>query len=363
MLTLLLVLLLALVFVYINGFHDTANAIATVVSTRALSMRAAIVLATVTNLAGALVGVAVAETMAHGLVQAQFVSLQTILCALVGAIVWDLITWWRGLPTSSSHALVGGLCGAVLASAQNHWQAITWVASAPGPWWQANGVAPKVILPMLVSPLIGFVVAFLVSSLLYLGLRSWVLDRVDTVFGKLQIVSAGFMGFEHGHNDAQKTVGVVLLALLAAAKAGSLEHLPGWLGFLRIAPGTADQELPVPLWLRLTCAVVLAAGTAAGGWRIMRTLGHRLADLKPIHGFAAETTAAGVLSVAAFFGFPVSTTHTITAAVAGVGASRRFRAMHLKVVKKIAWAWLLTLPAAGLVAYAAVLLCQLAGWK
>jgi len=363
MLTLVLVLLLALVFVYINGFHDTANSIATVVSTRALSPRGAIVLATVTNLAGALVGVAVVETMAHGLVQAQFVSLQTILCALVGAIIWDLITWWRGLPTSSSHALVGGLCGAALASAQNNWHAITWVSSAPGAWWQANGVAAKVILPMLFSPLIGFVAAFLVSGLLYLGLRSWDLERVDKVFGKLQIVSAGFMGFEHGHNDAQKTVGVVLLALLAAAKAGRLDHLPAWLAFLRPISGGADQELPVPLWLRLTCALVLAAGTAAGGWRIIRTLGRRLAELKPIHGFAAETTAAGVLSVAACFGFPVSTTHTITAAVAGVGASQRFGAVHLNVVKKIAWAWLLTLPAAGLVAYGAVLLCQGAGWK
>ena len=363
MAAILLLLVLALAFVYINGFHDTSNAIATVVSTRALSPRGAIVLATTTNLAGALVGTAVAATIAHDLVEARFITLGTIACALLGAIVWDLLTWWWGLPSSSSHALVGGLCGAALASAQNHWGEIIWAVPGGTHWWQGSGVVFKVIIPMFVSPLLGFVGAFCASGLFYLLLRNWSVERADRVFGRMQIVSGGYIGFAHGHNDAQKTVGVVVLALAAATGAGTLDQLPGWLSFLRTTAAGPGDPLPVAAWLRITCAIALAAGTAAGGWRIIRTMGRRITDLKPIHGFVAETTAATVLTAAAFWGFPVSTTHTITAAVGGVGASRRFSALHLGVVKRILWAWAFTVPAAGLVAYLAMQVWRALGAK
>jgi inorganic phosphate transporter, PiT family len=363
MIPILLLLLLALAFVYINGFHDTSNAIATVVSTRALTPRQAILLATLTNLAGALVGTAVAATIAHGLVEARFVTTNTILCALVGAIIWDLLTWWWGMPTSSSHALIGGLCGAALASTHNNWAAIIWAAPAGTHWWEGNGVFYKVVLPMFASPLLGFVGAFLLSGLFYVVLRNWPVGRVDTVFGRLQIVSGGYIGFAHGHNDAQKTVGVVVLALVAATQAGTLDHLPAWLGFLRTEDPPAGEPLRVAPWLHISCALALAAGTAAGGWRIIQTMGRRITELKPIHGFSAETTAATVLTAAAAFGFPVSTTHTITAAVSAVGASRRFRAVRLDVVKRILWAWVFTLPGAALAAYGVMLALQWLGLK
>ena len=363
MTSILILLLLALVFVYINGFHDTANAIGTVVATRALSPRQAIVLATLTNLAGALVGTAVAETMSHNLVDAQFITVNTIIAALVGAIVWDLLTWWRGLPTSSSHALVGGLCGAALAAAGGNWNEITWAVPTGTHWWQGNGILFKVIIPMFVSPLLGFAAAYLVIGFLYLLLRNWSVARVDGVFGRLQILSGGYIGFAHGNNDAQKTIGVVLLALIAATKAGTFDNLPDWLSFLRCQEAAPGEGTPVGTWLKVACALALAAGTAAGGWRIIQTMGRKITELKPIHGFAAETTAATVLTTAAFFGFPVSTTHTITAAVGGVGASRRFSALRLSVVKRILWAWLVTLPASALAAYLAMQIFRLCGMK
>ena len=358
-----ILLVLALAFVYINGFHDTANSIATVVATRALSPRQAIVLATMTNLVGALVGTAVAETMAHDLVGASVITTNTIICALLGAIVWDLLTWWWGLPTSSSHALVGALCGAALASAHSNWSEIVWVAPAGAHWWQGNGLVFKVIIPMFVSPVLGLVGAYLASGLFYLLLRNWNVERVDRVFGRLQIFSGGYIGFAHGHNDAQKTLGVMVLALVAATKAGALDQLPAWLGFLRMSETAAGDQLQVSVWLQIACAVALAAGTAAGGWRIILTMGRRITQLKPIHGFTAETTAATVLTAAAAWGFPVSTTHTITAAVAGVGASRRFNALHMGMVEKILWAWLFTLPASALVAYLAMQLFRVFGLK
>lgn len=358
-----ILLLLALVFVYINGFHDTANAIGTVVATRALAPRQAILLATLTNLAGALVGTAVAETMSHDLVDSSVITVNTIIAALIGAIIWDLLTWWKGLPTSSSHALVGGLCGAALAAAHTNWNEITWAAAAGSHWWQGNGVLFKVIMPMFVSPLLGFAAAYLVMALLYALLRNWSVGRVDGVFGRLQILSGGYIGFAHGNNDAQKTIGVVILALVAATKAGTLDNLPGWLSFLRYQPVPAGESMPVALWLKISCALALAAGTAAGGWRIIQTMGRKITELKPIHGFAAETTAATVLTTAAFFGFPVSTTHTITAAIGGVGASRKFHALRLSVVKRILWAWFVTLPASALAAYLAMQAMKLAGLK
>ncbi len=363
MTAIIILVLLALVFVYINGFHDTSNSIATVVATRALTPRQAIVLATVTNLVGALIGTAVAETMAHDLVGASIITTNTIICALLGAIVWDLMTWWWGLPVSSSHALIGGLCGAALAAAHSNWNEIIWTASGGLHWWQGNGLLFKVIIPMFVSPLLGLVGAFLASGLLYWLLRNWRVEKVDRVFGKCQIFSGGFIGFAHGHNDAQKTLGVMVLALVAATKAGTFDHIPAWLNFLKMSEAPPGEALAISAWLKVACAVALAAGTAAGGWRIIQTLGRRITDLKPIHGFAAETTAATVLTVAAAWGFPVSTTHTITAAVAGVGASRRFRALRMGVVEKIIWAWVFTLPVSALVAYLAMLLFRALGWK
>ena len=363
MISILILLLLALVFVYINGFHDTANSIATVVATRALSPRQAIVLATVTNLAGALVGTAVAATIAHDLVDPSVITLHTIMAALLGAIVWDLATWWWGLPTSSSHALVGGLCGAALASAHSNWSEIIWAVPSGTHWWQGSGIVYKIIIPMFASPLLGFAGAFLAIGILYLLLRNWPVGRVDKVFGRLQIFSGGYIGFAHGNNDAQKTIGVVVLALVAATKAGTFDHLPGWLSFLRYAEPAPGAELPVATWLKIACAITLAAGTAAGGWRIIQTLGRKITELKPIHGFAAETTAATILTTAAFFGFPVSTTHTITAGVAGVGASRRFHALRTSVVKRILWAWLVTMPVSALAAYLAMQIFRLCGFK
>jgi inorganic phosphate transporter, PiT family len=239
------VILVALVFEYINGFHDTANSIATVVSTRVLTPREAIVLAAVTNLIGALVGTAVAQTIASGLVDARVVSSYTIICALLGAVIWDLVTWYVGLPTSSSHALIGGLCGAALASAHNNWASILWPLPSQGHWWTGKGLLYKVFIPMFTSPICGFILGFLLMALLYVLLRNWRPATVNRVFGKLQLLSAGYMGFSHGSNDAQKTMGIVALTLLAGTKAGTFDDLPGWLGFLRAmeAPPGHGQEI------------------------------------------------------------------------------------------------------------------------
>jgi inorganic phosphate transporter, PiT family len=353
------VILVALVFEYINGFHDTANSIATVVSTKVLTPRLAIVLAATTNLFGALVGTAVAKTVSSGLVDAKFVSSETIICALVGAIVWNLLTWWFGLPSSSSHALVGGLVGATLASAHGDWGAIIWSKPGAHHWWEGAGLLYKVLLPMILSPVIGFAVGLLLMTCLYACLRGWRPRTVTAVFGKLQLLSAGYMGFSHGQNDAQKTMGIIALALAAAVKAGTLAELPAWLDFLR-HPMTvgADGKETIAIWIKVTCALIMAAGTAAGGWRIIKTMGHKMVKIQPVHGFAAETTAATVLSSAAFFGMPVSTTHAITTSIMGVGAAKRWSALKLGVVERILWAWVLTLPAAALVAWSCMRLVQ-----
>jgi PiT family inorganic phosphate transporter len=356
-------LLLALVFVYINGFHDTANSIATVVATRALNPRQAILLATGANLVGALVGTAVAATIVHELVDPKVITLGVIVAALLGAIVWDLLTWWRGLPTSSSHALVGGLCGAALAAAEGHWGEIVWAVPSGTHWWQGSGVVYRVFMPMFFSPLLGLVGAFVALGLLYLIFRNWSAQKVDKVFGRLQIFSGGYIGFAHGNNDAQKTIGVVVLALAAATNAGTLDQLPGWLGFLRHSGGAVGEELKVETWLKIVCALALAAGTAAGGWRIIQTMGRRITELKPIHGFAAETTAATVLTAAAAWGFPVSTTHTITAAVGGVGTTRGFSILRLGIVRQIFWAWMFTLPASAIMGFILMHLFRMCGWR
>jgi len=483
-----LVIFIALTFEYINGFHDTANSIATVVGTKVLTPRQAIALAACTNLIGALAGHAVAKTVSSGLVDSQFVSPLVIICALTGGIVWNLITWWFGMPSSSTHALVGGICGAAFASAHNNWDAIIWsVEKVKDGKVVMEGVFHKVIIPMITSPVIGFFGGFIIMGFLYAVLRGSRPRFVNRLFGKLQIGSATFMGFAHGLADAQKTMGVITLALVTATAAGSFEQLPSWLGFLRMdksaaaeqciveigrkdisstellaaatkleaeavkikrgefreafltltaktyealgdadasqraaalaagthrqaierenvriltkvpvigkmvsakindwdktltkemAAATAAGKLPlavaskkvdelspdVPMWIKIICSLTMAAGTAAGGWRIIKTLGHKMVKLQPVHGFAAETTAATLLAVTGSLGMTVSTTHSVTTAIMGVGCAKRFNALNLSLIERILWAWVLTLPAAGIVAYLMVRLFQMFGW-
>ncbi|MBI2381533.1 MAG: inorganic phosphate transporter [Gammaproteobacteria bacterium] len=369
MLTLLLfVILAALVFEYINGFHDTANSIATVVATKVLTPSQALLLAASTNLVGALAGTAVAKTIASGLVDTSIVEITSpvIICALMGGVIWNLITWWWGMPSSSSHALVGGLCGAALAAAQNNWDALIW-SQPDHPFWKGKGLLWKVVFPMVSSPILGFIAGLLIMGLLFaiisgLGRLGGLLARmvrtrhINGFFGKAQLISAGFMGFAHGSNDAQKTMGIIALALVSATSAGTLDGAPEWLQFLRIE-GTA-KDLVIPLWIKLSCAVVMAAGTAAGGWRIIKTMGHKMVKLQPIHGFAAETSAASVISLASSLGIPVSTTHNISCAILGVGAAKRFGSIKWTVVERMLWAWVLTIPAAGGIAWLLVRLLK-----
>lgn len=351
------VILVALIFEYINGFHDTANSIATVVATKVLTPRQAVVMAASTNLVGALWGTAVAKTIASGLVDARIVSQQVLICALLGAIVWNLATWYWGLPSSSSHALVGGLVGAAVAAAGD-WSVVIWSQPDAQHWWLGKGLLWKVIVPMFGSPAIGFVLGFLLMALLYALLRNWKPRTVNAVFGKAQMFSAAGMGFMHGTNDAQKTMGIVALALAAGTAAGSLDGLPSWLSFLRIPTPEPGQDLEIDTWIKVVCAVVMASGTAAGGWRIIKTLGHKMVKLQPVHGFAAETTSATIIGLASHFGIPVSTTHNISAAIMGVGAAKRFSALKWTVVERMVWAWLLTIPISGGIAYWLVRMIQ-----
>jgi len=572
------VIFVALVFEYINGFHDTANSIATVVSTKVLTPRQAIVLAALTNLFGALAGFAVAKTVSSGLVDAKFVSSQTILCAMLGGIVWNLLTWWFGMPSSSTHALIGGLCGAAVATAHNLgapsiWKAIVWAEKGGEHWWENKGVLYKVLIPMITSPVCGFLCGVFVMGLLYVLFRSVRPLTVNRLFGKLQILSAAYMGFSHGTNDAQKTMGIIALALAAGTAAGTFDNLPSGLRWLynpesgpavyaaetrlaemhlsgegvkqssktairllgRAAAGknveaaallgsfhlhgehvnqddklaakfllvAADKGVPSAMtnyaqllaegrgvkardeakaasllaaattntapkkfalaskklkdapinstellawlqqkaeannadaqvalgvlyhegkgvaadeakaielfqkaaarrnpealfnlglihqagrglpadapkaaayfkaaadtegikpWIKVTCALVMAAGTAAGGWKIIKTLGHKMVKLQPVNGFAAETTAASVLYVAAYFGMPVSTTHAITTSIMGVGCAKRFSALRLSVVERILWAWIMTLPATAILAFVFMKTLKWLGW-
>jgi phosphate/sulfate permease len=532
----LLVIFVTLVFTYINGFHDTANSIATVVSTKVLTPRQAVMLAAVTNLIGAFFGTAVAATIASGLVDAQVATMPVLCCAMLAAIVWNLITWWSGLPSSSSHALVGGLCGAVLAASGNRWSSIIWSVPGEDHWWQGKGILWKVVVPMISSPLVGLVVGFIVMSALYILLRNWRPVMVNRVFGKLQLFSAGYMGFAHGTNDAQKTMGIIFLALVAGTSMGTFDSFNSHLNFLyapepvgsvaaanvelglqaqakgelkeaadffktaaaakdkrgkylfaqalksgagvktnelkaaklmtELAAGKFDEltmlapgpicpkikDLPaepeaaarwlrqksdsgnadamlalgvaylkgtgvsqdenaarelferasrrnhpaafydlglmyhsglgvpkdesiagkmfkkciktaaIPTWIKILCALTMCAGTAAGGWRIIRTLGHKMVKIHPVQGLAAEATGASVLFTAAHFGMPVSTTHAITTSIMGVGCAKGFNALKLNVVERILWAWVLTLPASGALAYALVQIARACGW-
>jgi PiT family inorganic phosphate transporter len=367
------VVLVALVFEYINGFHDTANSIATVVATKVLTPMQAVGLAAGMNLIGALAGTAVAKTIASGLIDVGVVEVgsQLVMCALLGGIVWNLITWYVGLPSSSSHALIGGLLGAALAAAHNDIAAIIW-SEPKEPLWRSAGVLWKVVVPMVSSPVLGFMAGFMVMGMLFfiismMARAGGVLARmarprwVNGLFGKLQIVSAASMGFAHGMNDAQKTMGIIALALVGAEAAGTLDDLPMLLAFLHPSE-SALAEGDIDLWIKVTCALVMAAGTAAGGWRIIKTLGHKLVKLHPIHGFAAETSAASVILGASSLGIPVSTTHNISSAIMGVGTSKRLNAISWTVVEKMIWAWILTIPMAGGIAYLLLRGMQALGW-
>ncbi|MFC8597004.1 MULTISPECIES: inorganic phosphate transporter [unclassified Isoptericola] len=315
-----LVVAIALGFDYTNGFHDAANAIATSVSTRALTPRVALGMAAVMNFVGALLGTEVAETIATSIVDLQDASNHTalivVLCALLGAIAWNLITWWFGLPSSSTHSLIGGLVGAGLA------------AGLP---IYGQSIVDKVVLPMVFSPLIGFIGAYLVMVAVLWIFRNAAPSRVTRRFRLAQTASAAAMALGHGLQDAQKTMGVIYMALVTV----------GW----------AAADGSIPLWVKLAAASAISLGTYSGGWRIMRTLGRRIIELDPARGFVAESVSALVLYANAFIlHAPVSTTHTITSAIMGVGATRRLSAVRWGVAKNIGAAWVLTIPAAALVA-------------
>ncbi|MCO1659301.1 inorganic phosphate transporter [Pseudonocardia humida] len=310
------VIVVAVGFDYTNGFHDAANAIATSVSTRALTPRAALLMAAVMNLIGAFLGTSVASTVGSGIIDPPtgISGLVVVLSALIGAIVWNLVTWYFGMPSSSSHALIGGLVGAALASAGT----VKW-----------SGVLEKVVIPMVVSPIVGFVLAGLVMLALLWIFRRGRPSRLSRGFRHAQTVSAAAMALGHGLQDAQKTMGVIVLALVV---------------------GGYHQGFEVPFWVIVVSAGALSAGTYAGGWRIMRTLGRRIIDLDPPRGFAAEATASAVLYTAAFaFAAPISTTQTITSAILGVGATKRLSAVRWGVATNIVVAWVLTIPMAALV--------------
>ena len=322
---LLAVLGLAVLFDYINGFHDTANAIATSVSTRALKPEHAILMSATANFVGALTGTAVAKTISSGLATTPGgADGQTIVAAaLIGATVWNLITWRLGIPSSSSHALIGGLLGAVIVSVGS--SAII-----------VDGVVSKVILPLVGSPIAGITIGFLFMVVLLNVFQRANPQRINQRFRRLQVVSAAFMAFSHGSNDAQKTMGIMTLALIAA--------------------GVLPPDAHIPLWVIVLAATAISLGTAAGGWRIIRTMGQRVVKLDPIHGFAAETTAASIILTASHFGMPVSTTHVISSAIMGVGASDRLSAVRWGVAGNIVIAWILTIPASGLAAAIAYVL-------
>src|SRR3954454_21563848 len=330
------VVLAAIIFEYSNGFHDAANAIATVVSTKVLTPRQAIAMAAVFNLTGALLGGAVASTIGKGLVDTNVVTSVTVLCALLAAFTWNIATWWGGLPSSSSHALIGGLCGAAVATAHGNWAVLKW----------HTGLWPKVVVPMITSPIAGLILGGTVMFLLLVLLHRFTPHAVHSLFGKLQIFSAAWMAHSHGTNDAQKTMGIITLALFTGTRAGSFDHLPRWLDFLK------TPAFALSTWVIVLCALTMAAGTAAGGWRIIRTLGHRVVKLQPVHGFAAKTTDALIIQAASYYGIPLSTTHVISTSIMGVGAVKRFTGIRWTVVERIVWAWVFTLPATALIGYA-----------
>jgi PiT family inorganic phosphate transporter len=315
---LVVVIVVALGFDFTNGFHDTANAVATSVSTRALTPRMAVLIASLANLGGAFVTTAVAKTVGKDIVASELINTKTVLAALLGAIVWNLLTWWFGLPSSSSHALIGGLVGAALA--QSGEKGVLW-----------HGLAHKVAIPAIVAPLIAFAGAFLLLIAIYWVFRRLTRGVANRGFRLGQLVSSTFMAFTHGANDAQKTMGVIALALFAN---GNL------------------KEFEIPTWVKIAAALSIAAGTYVGGWRIMRTLGQRLYKMEPENGFAAQAAAGATIYAATKYGYPLSTTHVISGAVLGAGSTQRLSAVRWGVAGNIVFAWVLTIPAAALVAAA-----------
>jgi PiT family inorganic phosphate transporter len=313
----------AFIFDFINGFHDSANSIATIVGTRVLSPLAAVIWAAIFNFAAAFtVGTAVAKAISKGLIDQSIVTPEVILGGLIGAIIWNLITWRFGIPSSSSHALIGGLLGAVIASLG---------AGAI----KTQGVIDKVIVPLVLSPVLGITIGFLFMVVIFNVFRRANPRRMNDRFRRLQVLSAAFMAFSHGSNDAQKTMGIMTLALVAA--------------------GILPADSAIPLWVIVLAATAISMGTAAGGWRIIKTMGQKVVKLDPVHGFAAETTAASIIFTASHFGMPVSTTHVISSAIIGVGSSDRLSAVRWGVAGNIVIAWILTIPASALAAGVAYL--------
>ena len=315
---LVVVIVVALVFDFTNGAHDSANAIATVVSTKVLSPGRAVMMAALLNLIGAFIGTHVAQTIGSGIVHPEMIKgCQALtLAGLCGAISWNLLTWYLGLPSSSSHAIIGGLIGATLTYRGS--EALNF-----------SSIFQKILMPLVLSPLGGFVAGYLMMLAL-----SWMVcnahpRKVNQAFRKLQILSSALMATSHGTNDAQKTMGIITLALFV---------------------GHQIPDMTVPFWVQLSCALAMAMGTAIGGWKIIKTMGHKIFHLEAVHGFSAETSAAGVISVASLFGAPISTTHVISAAILGVGSSKRLSAVRWGIAGRMVTAWLLTIPAAGAVA-------------
>jgi PiT family inorganic phosphate transporter len=318
-----IVLVLILAAEFVNGWTDAPNAIATVVSTRVLSPPRALLMASVFNLIGTMSGTAVAATIGTGIVRPEVINVYTVGAAMVGIVVWSTLAWYFGLPTSESHALVAGLTGAALATAGA--EAVLWSG------WQ------KVMLGIVFSSVLGFLSALFLMGAIYRLFRRQSVSVVRRVFGKLQILSAAFMAFSHGSNDGQKFIGAFTLVLVL---------------------GKALPEFAVPLWVILLCGVTMALGTAVGGWRIVRTMGLRLTKLEPVHGFAAETAAAATIELATRLGIPLSTTHTISTAIMGVGATRRLSAVRWGVTRDLVTAWVLTFPVCGLIAWVVAKLAQ-----
>ena len=308
----------ALVFDFTNGFHDTANAVATSISTRALSPRMAVLIAAIANLAGAFATTAVAKTVGQGIIDTGLATLETVLAAVIGAITWNLITWWLGLPSSSSHALIGGLVGAALAQ-----------SGPAGVEW--DGIVHQVRIPAIWAPTIAFAAAFLLLIGIYWGFR-WMKPGVaNRSFRIGQLGSGTWMAFTHGANDAQKTMGVIALALYSEGKI---------------------DEFYIPTWVTIAAGLAIAAGTYSGGWRIIKTLGQRIYQMEPAGGFASQMTAGAVIYTSTHFGYPLSTTQVISGAVIGSGATKRLSAVRWGVAGNIVVAWILTMPAAALVAAA-----------
>ena len=333
-----LIILVALVFDFINGFHDAANSIATVVSTRVLSPMQAVGWAAFFNFIAYLIfPLAVAKTIGKGVVDPHVVTLAIITAGLVGAIVWDLITWWLGIPTSSSHALVGGFAGAALMAA--------------GPHALQSAAILKIGAFIIIAPVAGMVIGYGFMVATYWICRHWTPAKVTKRFRRLQMLSAAAYSLGHGGNDAQKTMGIIFAILLAADP-----ETQTWFG---LAEGAKEP----PMWVVYACHAAMGLGTLMGGWRIVKTMGQKICKLQPVHGFSAETAGAVMLYGATLSGIPVSTTHTITGAIVGVGATRGFHAVKWGVATRVVWAWVLTIPAAALVAAACWAVFSVLGWR